>query len=133
MKKVMALVVSILLLCGTTIAYADVDLSNMTQDELLSLRFSIDELIGYPVQGTYITGVDIKEGYYTLTATADQSTYVKLYPDPEAAKRGKVEDLLDIFLLQEGKSTTVHLTESNVLWIQSGALLIPLPDPSWKP
>ena len=133
MKKIAALFIGLLVFLGTVVSYADVDLSNMTRDELVALSNSINELIGYPVQGTYITGVDIKEGYYTLTATANNSTYVKLFPDQEAHKRGSADDLLDIFLLQKGRSTTIHLTGSMVLWIQDGALLLPISEPSWKP
>ena len=101
--------------------------------KVISLRYEIDKKVGYPVLGTYVTGVDIKEGYYILTATPDRSTYVSIYPDLDASKRGRVEDLLSIFLLNKGTSTTVHLEGNNVIMIQSGALLIPMPEPSWKP
>ena len=132
MQKVISLLLSILFLMGAT-AHADVNLSDMSQEELLTLRYEIDKKVGYPVLGTYVTGVDIKEGYYILTATPDRSTYVSIYPDLDAGKRGRVEDLLSIFLLNKGTSTTVHLEGNNVIMIQSGALLIPMPEPSWKP
>ena len=132
MKRIIVVLLASLFLIES-IAYADVDLSGLPQDELLELRYKIDTLIGYPVSGRYVTGVDIKEGYYTLTAT-DSSCYIKIYPDPEKAKIETAENLLQIFYLGKGQSSTIHLIDSNVLVISNHTVLLtPAQEPSWKP
>ena len=74
MKKIVALLLALLLCLGSFPAFAAVDLSAYTQEELLALRDSINqELLKRGIEkevtvpnGMYIVGVDIPAGTYTL-------------------------------------------------------------------
>lgn len=74
MKKIVALLLAVLICLGSFPAFADVDLSGYTQEELLALREAIkQELLKRGIEkevtvpiGMYEVGVDIPAGTYTL-------------------------------------------------------------------
>lgn len=74
MKKIVALLLALLLCLGSFPAFANVNLSACTQEELLALRDSINqELLKRGIEkevtvpiGMYEVGVDIPAGTYTL-------------------------------------------------------------------
>lgn len=71
--------ISLFLSAPIILAYADLDPSSLTLDELLELRKSIDEEIYslggkvvIPTSGEYVAGKDIAVGSYTITTYGDQ-------------------------------------------------------------
>lgn len=79
MKKIAALLLALLLCMGSLPAFADVDLSAYTQEELLALRDKINqELLKRGIEkevivpiGSYVVGVDIPAGVYTIKTIKD--------------------------------------------------------------
>ncbi len=87
MKKIFcACLISILLFSLSISAFAEVDLSSMSVDELNELRMQIENEIvkkGGDLQigsGTYIGGEDIAPGTYELKVIGDTLTTYMLYP-----------------------------------------------------
>lgn len=70
MKKLA--IVIMLLVFLVSASCAEVDITSMSAEELAALRQQIDEIIGYPIQGDFVVGVDIKEGYYSLTCISNE-------------------------------------------------------------
>lgn len=78
MKKIAAFLLALVLCLGSFPAFADVDLSAYTQEELLALRDSINqELLKRGIEkevevppGIYVVGEDIPAGTYTITTHA---------------------------------------------------------------
>lgn len=120
MKKVIAIVALLVLVCS--VAYAEIgNLKDMTTDELIALRTSIEQeliergetkVLKVPA-GTYIVGEDIPAGKYSIStkqimATVLVNEYQEMFmvtPDEEV---GKVT-------LKDGDkiqcSTTIFLTK----------------------
>ena len=89
MKKLIALLIAIIILCGSAVAETP-DLSGLTADELLSvireaqaLLFDQQLVDGVRVpQGTYIIGEDIPAGTYRIEITDGTGYYdVRDVPD----------------------------------------------------
>ncbi len=132
MKKIIALSLILAMIICASISLADVNLSDMTRDELIALRQQIDTMIGYSIQGRYTTGVDIKEGYYSLLTPDGYGTYVFVYPTIDDAQNEK--NPLMTMLLEKNETTTIHLVDGYVLSISAGTcLLTPLETPSFAP
>ncbi len=134
MKKFAATVLLFVLLFSVSLS--EVDISGMSVEELMALRLQIDEKIGYPIQGDFVTGVDIKEGYYRITyidnrenIPYDERAYIVHYKDE--LRNDKVSPSRS---LNPGDTYIIHLVEHNVLRVNyASVLLIPMEDPSWKP
>ncbi len=94
MKKIVALLLALMLCLGSFPAFADVDLSAYTQEELISLRDLINqELLKRGIEkavevppGIYIVGEDIPEGTYTITTYAS-SWFCSLNVSDRSGKR----------------------------------------------
>lgn len=130
MKKLA--IVIMLLVFLVSASCAEVDITSMSAEELAALRQQIDEIIGYPIQGDFVVGVDIKEGYYSLTCISNEDgslPWMVLYED-EARKKKKGPS----GELNPEQSFIIHLSEHNVLRINNTpALISPVEAPSWKP
>lgn len=82
MKKLVAIIAVLVLLCG--VAYAAVELSSMSTDELIKLKTSIEkELIDRGAvksanipAGEYVVGTDIPAGSYSISTTQILATIV---------------------------------------------------------
>lgn len=87
MKKVMTIFITlVLILALAPAAFADVDLSGMTFDELVALRDQIDlaiwnsqewQEVTVP-QGLYKVGADIPAGKWTIRAPSGEANTVKI-------------------------------------------------------
>lgn len=85
MKKLTALVLSLILL--TSVSLAEVDLSSYSYDQLLELNRQVQfEIMSRPEwkevtvpMGNYVIGEDIPAGKYTLTAAPGQSGNVVVW------------------------------------------------------
>ena len=70
MKRLLLLILVLTLAVSNALA-AEIDLSAMTEEELIELRARIDELLGDSgdmiYEGTYVVGTDIKAGRYQLS------------------------------------------------------------------
>lgn len=94
MKKIVAFLLALMLCLGSFPAFADVNLSACTQEELLALRDSINkELLKRGIEkavevppGIYIVGEDIPEGTYTITTYAS-SWFCSLTVSDRSGKR----------------------------------------------
>lgn len=93
MKKIVAFLLALLLCLGSFPAFANVDLSAYTQEELLALRDSINmELLKRGIEkevivpiGTYEIGVDIPEGVYTINTVNDGAGF-KVYENANSSR-----------------------------------------------
>ena len=116
MKKVLVLVL-VALFTLSTVAVAEVDLSQMTDEELYALRLSINEELGSRIHGQY--------------EIADGTTLAELFPDTWLAKyiRDKIglfstkdvvtqEQLDKITWLRIDGQTTDHVQVSSIEGIQ---------------
>ena len=134
MKRFICILFASLLLISS-VAIAEVDISSMSLDELIALRQQIDEKIGYPIQGDLICGIDIKEGYYSITYIAPEDTpyektaFIALWEDETLE-----EDKTPSRRLKPGDSFVIHLLEHNVLRVNFDTILLsPVEAPSWQP
>lgn len=141
MKRVLSFILSLslllMLLSVFTVAAAEIDLTGMSTEELIELRGQIDAIIGLPINGRYVTGVDIKEGYYVVTYKSTGLSYSRVsvfYTLEDAENKVSKEKRKQYVDLLEGGTATIHLTEGNVLEIANDAVIIvPVSNPSWMP
>ncbi len=105
----------------------------MSTEELIQLRNQIDQTIGYQISGELFTGIDIKEGFYSLINSTKKTITVYIYPNPEAAKSGTNKDMKQAFILAAGETGSVHLINSDVLVVSAPLLILPAVLPSWVP
>lgn len=99
MKKVLAIALALILIGAA--AYAAIDLSGMSFDELMALRQQVDKALwasdGWQEvdvpRGMYIVGEDIPAGKWSIVAHSSWCT-VKQYTSPDA-KLYKTYDILD--------------------------------------
>ena len=90
MKKIFALVLALLLLCGSVSAFAASPLADYTVEQLLALRAQINaELAARGIEkdvfvpiGIYEVGVDIPAGVYTVK-THKSGASIRVYVDAE--------------------------------------------------
>ena len=133
MKKVLAFLISGLLLFSISSSCAEISIGNMSTEELIQLRNQIDQTIGYQISGELFTGIDIKEGFYSLINSTKKTITVYIYPNPEAAKSGTNKDMKQAFILAAGETGSVHLINSDVLVVSAPLLILPAVLPSWVP
>ncbi|MBR3927755.1 MAG: hypothetical protein IKJ65_01985 [Clostridia bacterium] len=91
MKKIVALLLALMLCLGSFPAFAELDFSKFTNEELIYLRNQINkELLERGVEkevvvpmGRYIVGIDIPAGTYTVRPYTSYGTF-HLYVDEKA-------------------------------------------------
>lgn len=80
MRRIVALVLALLLCFGSTVAFAEISLDDLSAEELLALRDQINALLlergiekeVVVITGTYIVGEDIPAGTYTITPVSEE-------------------------------------------------------------
>ena len=138
MKRIPALMIALLLLfaCGlTALAEGGMDLSGMTDEELLALRQAIgaelaargvfaegqDEI--YP--GMYEVGKDIRAGDYLFTLRESTRTWVELriFGSPEEYRED--EDPEQEYVTSDlGSTFNLFLTDGMALVVEDGVFLV---------
>ncbi len=124
MKKFLCLLIA-LLLVGTIALSESVDLSSMTNDELLALKDQVVQEINergittdpHLLSGIYIAGSDITPGKYIIHVPSGQSSgYIYVYENKE--KLEKNESAYEHYIVYDKEQDFyVSLEESNVLSI----------------
>ena len=130
MKKILCLLVALLLIGSLGLAEA-IDLSSMTDEELLALKEQVNQAISdrglvkefQLTAGIYIGGIDIKPGRYTLTATdANDMVSIGLGVDTDALDSDKGVLFMDTEYFHEGDEPKIYslsIAEGNVLVIKT--------------
>ena len=133
MKKIVALLVSLCMLVSPV--FAEVDLSSITDSELLELKEQVNEEIAtrkcgdlIPV-GVYVTGKDIKEGHFVITSTND-SCYYALFNTEEDYEEGNIERN---GILKTGSDVYIDLSDNVVLEIRIDSFVIEESNSIWSP
>lgn len=150
-KLIILALVSLLLICGTASAEINIDLSNLSLDELVELHKLLDAEIderfgGEPSMiagGVYTAGETIKAGAYVITCTAayaEEGMVIQVYASHAQYEecRSVISQYKDDYQLfaghiQPGQSVTVSLASGMVLVIDSGVGLAESITPSWAP
>ena len=141
MKRFLVLV-TILLLAATP-SVAEIDLSGMSTEELISLRQQIDELLNKQRQqldelldegntiysGVYVTGKDIASGKYTFTCNSliEDYRYMTMLVYTGNETSGDFERY-DISL---GEELYLNLPEGVAVEISHGTAVIKNVSPNW--
>ena len=130
MKKFLCLLVALVLIGSIALAEA-IDLSSMTDDDLLALKEQVIQAVSdrglikefQLTAGVYIGGVDIKPGRYMLTATeVNDSVSIGLAKDAESLDSDKGVLFMDSEYFREGdepKTYSLSIAEGNVLVIKT--------------
>lgn len=146
-----------LLSCATILAQPvsakipDIDMDNMSAEELVELRDTINEkiaenggdnMIG---AGLYETGIDIKSGLYKLTVNDNDgsSLWIKIFnnkDDYNSYQKGEGANYISSMILskaysenEENESTSLQLLDGQVLLIEQGSAVIQEIKSSWMP
>lgn len=131
MKRLLLLILVLTLAVSNALA-ADIDLSAMTEEELIELRAQIDELLGDSgdmiYEGTYVVGTDIKAGRYQLTCLASS---LKVYAAVHLFD-GNDQDLA-YYNVYIGHSVYLNLEEGMSFELQYGTFRIQPVSSNWAP
>ena len=120
MKKLIVLIIALVLLCSS--ALADIDLSGMSYDELVSLRDQINlaiwncqewQEVTVP-EGTYEVGKDIPAGHWTIKETNNQYLYLYYFDslNPDTKSLGRNSQYFNAELRQSGVDSFGHIVLS---------------------
>ena len=144
MKKILTVILcSVLCLSILPIAAAEVDLSNMSFDELLELQaqvnlaiFNSDKWKEVEVpMGVWDIGKDIPAGRYELSPGANASTYtypyVVYYLD-RSEKSGTPDKIRGQYRIKVGETLVIELFEGNVLKIEDTSVIFKRYVPSFN-
>lgn len=134
MKRLLLLIL-VLTMAVTPALAAEIDLTTMTDAELVGLRAQIDEILdddsGKIYEGKYVVGTDIKPGRYKLTCYQFLSIlaamHVRLYTADNP------DELLESYDLVTGSSVYVNLTEGMILTLDAGSCYIKTASADWAP
>ena len=146
MKKLIALLLVMLCIASSAMA-AEMDISGMDLDALLSLHEQLDSLIGDQIrcrfdensifQGVYIVGKDILPGYYLFTCIEDQHDegnfdfFYEIYESEDAYDK---HNRLMFDRFNVGVSVRLNLEDGMVLRIVNGTANIQESSkPNWAP
>ena len=153
MKKVIIVAVLLAAIIGTTnvsAAVAGIDISGLSNEELVELREEIDQKLfdngetDTINEGVYVVGKDIKAGTYELSSKAIESidwTFVYVYNSKEDCDKGHKSARESYIVgnrdsneteLDEYHSVSVTLEESNVISIEENTCLIKPYEASWQ-
>ena len=129
MRKVVSLVLLIALLC-TPVFGSDVDVSSLSDEELLSLFNTVQaELKTRDIseencikKGAYIVGTDIAAGSYVLTGMLDGEEYTDVYVYASMDDYHEYHSLESNYV--KGKeSINVQLTDGTVVYFSKDTLI----------
>ena len=129
MRKVVSLVLLIALLC-TPVFGSDVDVSSLSDEELLSLSNAIQtELKIHNIseencikKGAYIVGTDIAAGSYVLTGILEGEEYTDVYVYASMDDDHEYRSLESNYL--KGKeSVNVQFTDGSVVYFSKDTLI----------
>ena len=132
MKRLLLLIL-VLTMAVTPALAAEIDLTTMTDAELVELRAQIDEILDDDsskiYEGKYVVGTDIKPGRYKLTCYQFLSIlaamHVRLYAADNPDERLESYDLVT--------SVYVNLTEGMILTLDAGSCYIKTASADWAP
>lgn len=138
-RTFLILLISCFVLFACSVAYADVDLATLSDDDLLALQKAMNtELVSrgliaevtIPV-GVYETGIDIPVGKYVLTAIKDATLYstpqILVYPDMKSyVNRNSSSHKLYLINqgLSAGESCTVSLEDGYILYLRGSDFIM---------
>ena len=135
MKRLILFVLVLTMIVAPALA-AEIDLSKMTDAELVELRAQIDEILnddsGTICEGKYIVGTDIKSGHYKLTCykfSLETLTAMAV----NVFKTDNPSDWFGRYHLNAGSSVYVNLTDGMVLSLENGSCLIQTASADWAP
>ena len=149
-KKVIVMIITVFLLATVAgSAFSEnIDLSALTNDELLSLKQELTDEINmrginekYKIYvGEYCVGTDILSGVYLFTRAdaADANTQITVYPSMSAKQSVfTVGDVMDkstfLGFLYEGDEIAVPLSDGDILCIEHSACMISNAEMPFKP
>jgi hypothetical protein len=124
MKKILCLLVALLLVGSLGLAEA-IDLSSMTDEELLALKEQVDCAINergisaapHLLSGVYTAGSDITPGKYVIHVPSGQSSgYIYVYENKEKLEKNEIA--YEHYIVYDTEQDFyISLEESNVLSI----------------
>lgn len=134
MKRLILLVLVLTMAVSPALA-AGIDLSKMTDAELVELRAQIDEILDDDsskiYEGKYVVGTDIKPGRYKLTCyqflNILAAMHVRLYT------ANNPDEWLESYDIVTGSSVYVNLTEGMILTLEYGSCYIKTASADWAP
>ena len=129
MKKLFALLLVCLLSLVTVATAEDLDLANMSLEELVKLRASIDAEINSQLvatatltSGTYVIGVDIAAGTYILVGIMDKGP--SGYPPEawwaESLEKSNNYEYIDNTFLKKDRTIRITFNDGMILKISGG-------------
>lgn len=144
MKRYTAvLVAAILMLAMPMIGVSDAggDLTQMTMDELLSLRRRINEEISgrYGMDsmeiftGRYVAGEGIAVGRYIITCTDVIGSSMVVMLSEYNAETKRAGETLNYAYLSVGETAYMDVAEGTMMEINDGVGIIKTVDPYWAP
>ena len=146
-KRILALVlVFTIAFAGLTFATVeDLNLSEMTTDELISLKKAIAEELNLRLgdgdmiyAGTYVGGQDIKSGYYNITNTGDGYLTIYVYDSLESYQAylkdwSSIDGQISHSECKTGGTLAIKLNDGELLYISRGEGICAPSAPSWAP
>ena len=128
MKKIVALLLALMLCLGSFPAFADVDLSAYSQEELIALRDLINlELLKRGIEkevtvpiGMYEVGVDIPAGTYTVKPKPNGYANIEVWKSVSSKYSMSSEFVSDYDKEYIGK---LKLIDGNIIEITHGSLV----------
>lgn len=126
MKKLLSVLLVLCVLALPVFAFAEIDLSGLSFQELIDLRQQIDRLlfgseeykeVTVP-QGNYTVGVDIPAGAYSLSASSFATCVI--YEDSTAAP----EKLVGTYMISSGSPVAkLELTDGQYVELVGGSVV----------
>ena len=134
MKRLVLLVLVLTMIVAPALA-AEIDLSKMTDAELVELRAQIDEILdddsSKMYDGKYVVGTDIKPGRYKLTCYQFLNILAAMHVRLFAADNP--DERLESYDIVTGSSVYVNLTEGMILTLEYGSCYIKTASADWAP
>lgn len=129
-KKLIALVLALVMLAGMAMA-EEIDLSEMSIEELITLKTRINELIGSEmITGRYVGGKDIKVGQYVITVVAVDKEDYPMYFIIRDADGEWITDLYPYL----GETISIGVHENEMLEVGGGVAMVSVEEKkSWMP
>lgn len=142
MKKIISCFLLLCMLFTVTASAEEIDLSNLSLEELISLHAQVDELLSEKskckldviYQGYYVVGEDIKEGDYLLTRIDDFDEPFWIITMYESKEDEENRNDVSKINLQKGDNGQLNLKDGMIVKMTRGyGLFESIEKPSWKP
>lgn len=148
MKKLVSVFLFCLLLALSVTVYAgDVDITSLSDEELMGLKTRIEEELairgydgaGMINQGVYHVGSEVKPGWYTFsvsdTSDPDSRTICQVFATEESFENNQKGDYANVDSVFDnvkvGEPVTFNLPEGSVLKLAGDQVCIYRNAPSW--